>query len=236
MKWKKIATLMLSVALLMVVSGCSGAKEATFTSEDGIVVTANDKWQQLTGQEELAEIYDGAVDDETLESVDLALRNETSYFTIETADVSADLENMRALQEIMKDSEPNEVEEILDGLRNNGFLEEELAPVADLAGQDADVELVYQQMNNAGWLVQLATYNGYNFVGSEDAEILGKASEILEYSYINGQGMTIHFYEASIIENDKLYIINAWCEDSQFAKQKDILKTMMTTAKWSAAE
>ena len=236
MKWKKIAALMLGAALLMMVSGCGGAKEATFTSKDGIVITANDKWQQLAGQEELAEIYDGAVDDETLESVDLALRNEVSYFTIETADVLADLENMRALQEIMKDSTPDEVEDILDGLRNNGFSEEEVTVIADLTEQDADVALVYQQMNNAGWLVQLATYDGYNFVGSEDAEILGQTSEILEYSYINGQGMTIHFYEASIIENDKLYIINAWCEDGQFAKQKDALKTMMTTAKWSAAE
>ena len=100
MKKKKLVILTVLAALAaMILFGCGGAKAADFTSKSGITVTATDKWQQLNTAEELSELYTNAVDSEM---VDLALKNSTSYFTIETADCTADVADLKDVVAFLK--------------------------------------------------------------------------------------------------------------------------------------
>ena len=100
MKKKKLVILTVLAALAaMILFGCGGAKAADFTSKSGITVTATDKWQQLNTAEELSELYTNAVDSEM---VNLALKNSTSYFTIETADCTADVADLKDVVAFLK--------------------------------------------------------------------------------------------------------------------------------------
>lgn len=236
MKLKKATVLVAGLALLtMVVSGCGSAKEATFTSKDGITVTATDQWKQLESQEELTDLYMDQVDDALAESVDLALKaGDKMYFTIEKIDVTEDMDYLKTMADMLKQelAEYGQ-EEVTAMLKDSSFTDEEIEILNQLTAEDADFELLYQQFTNVSWFDQLSDMKDYAFTGSEDATILGQASSISEYSYTNDDSVKLHFYEASVVKDGTLYTLNGWCDDTSFSKNKDTLKSMITTAKWS---
>ncbi len=237
MKLKKATVLVAGLALLtMVVTGCGSAKEAVFTSKDGITVTATDQWKQLESQEELKDLYMEQVDDALAESVDLALKaGDKMYFTIEKIEISEDMEYLNTMAEMLKQelAEYGE-DEVIAMLKDSGFTDEEIEILNKLTAEDADFDLLYQQFTNVSWFDQLSTeMKDFAFVGSEDTTILGQASTISEYSYTNNDSVKLHFYEASIVKDGTLYTLNGWCDDSSFSKNKDTLKSMITTAKWA---
>ena len=236
MKLKKATVLVAGLALLtMVVSGCGSAKEAAFTSKDGITVTATDQWKQLESQEELTDLYMDQVDDALAESVDLALKaGDKMYFTIEKIDIAEDMDYLHTMADMLKTelAEYGE-EDVVAMLKDNNFTDEEIEILNKLTAEDADFELLYQQFTNVSWFEQLSDMKDYSFTGSEDATVLGQASAISEYSYTNNDSVKLHFYEASIVKDGILYTRNGWCDDDSFSKNKDTLKSMITTAKWA---
>ena len=234
MKLKKATVLVAGLALLtMVVSGCGSAKEATFNSKDGITVTATDQWKQLESQEELKDLYMDQVDDTLAESVDLALKaGDKMYFTIEKIDVTEDMDYLKTMGDMLKQELADYgQEEVTAMLKDSQFTDEEIEILNKLTAEDADFELLYQQFTNVSWFDQLSDMKDYTFTGSEDATILGQASSISEYSYTNDDSVKLHFYEASVVKDGTLYTLNGWCDDSSFSKNKDTLKSMITTAK-----
>ena len=237
MKLKKAAALAAGLAvLMMVLTGCGSPKEATFTSTDGVVITATDQWKQLQTKEELAELYTDTMDDELAASVDLALKmGEKVYFTVEKVDVSTDMADMDAMITLLKEYMADyDQEEVRAMLTDSGYSDEEVELLFKLLADDADYDLLYQQFSNLSWFAQLEeTCKDYKFVGSEDMTILGQASTLSEYSYTNDDDAQLHFYEASLIKDGKLYTLNGWCEEKNFDKNKDALKAMITTAKWA---
>lgn len=237
MKAKKVAAIIAGMALLTVgLTGCGGStKEATFTSKAGIVVTATEQWKQLQSKEELTELYMDQVDDALEESVDLALKNgDKMYFTIETMDIQSDLDDLEEMAEMFKDeSSGYSKEDVLEMLASS-YDEDTVNILAQLLEDDVDFDLLYQQYSNVMWFEQLADgMEGYNFVTAEDATILGKQSSISEYAYTNSDGAQLHFYEASVVQDGVLYTLNGWCDDSDFSKNKDALKAMITSAAWN---
>lgn len=237
MKLRKAAALVAGLAVLtMVLTGCGSPKEATFTSKDNIVITATDQWKQLESKEDLAELYTDKVDDELAESVDLALKMSGKvYFTVEKLDVSSDMSDMKDMAEMLKEFLAEyDKEEVTAMLKSSDFSEDEINILYKVVEDGADFDLIYQEMSNVDWFNQLETGSkDYKFVGSEEATILGQASSISEYSYTNNDDAKLHFYEASFVKDGVLYTLNGWCEDSAFDKNKDALKSMITTAKWA---
>lgn len=237
MKLRKAAALVAGLAVLtMVLTGCGSPKEATFTSKDNIVITATDQWKQLESKEDLAELYTDKVDDELAESVDLALKMSGKvYFTVEKLDVSSDMSDMKDMAEMLKEFLAEyDKEEVTAMLKSSDFSEDEISILYKVVEDGADFDLIYQEMSNVDWFNQLETGSkDYKFVGSEEATILGQASSISEYSYTNNDDAKLHFYEASFVKDGVLYTLNGWCEDSAFDKNKDALKSMITTAKWA---
>ena len=214
----------------------SNPKVASFTSKDGIVITATDQWVQLKTKEELAELYTDPMDDELAASVDLALKmGDKVYFTVEKVDVSADMADMDAMITLLKEYIADyDREDVAAMLSDSGYSDEEVELLFKLLEDDADYDLLYQQFSNISWFAQLEeTCKDYKFVGSEETTILGQASTLSEYSYTNNDGAQLHFYEASLIKDGKLYTLNGWCEEKTFDKNKDALKSMITTAKWA---
>ena len=261
MKFRKTAVLTMGLAvLMMVLTGCVNTKEASisnlffhksffvsapvqsnpkvasFTSKDGIVITATDQWVQLKTKEELAELYTDPMDDELAASVDLALKmGDKVYFTVEKVDVSADMADMDAMITLLKEYIADyDREDVAAMLSDSGYSDEEVELLFKLLEDDADYDLLYQQFSNLSWFAQLEeTCKDYKFIGSEDMRILGQASSLSEYSYTNADGAKLHFYEASLIKDGKLYTLNGWCEAKSFDKNKAMLKSMIITAKWA---
>ena len=237
MKLRKVAALAVGLAMLtMVLTGCGSPKEATFNSTDGIVITATDQWKQLQSKEDMAELYTDTMDDELAASVDLALKmGDKVYFTVEKVDVSADMADMDAMITLLKEYIADyDREDVAAMLSDSGYSDEEVELLFKLLEDDADYDLLYQQFSNISWFAQLEeTCKDYKFVGSEETTILGQASTLSEYSYTNNDGAPLHFYEASLIKDGKLYTLNGWCEEKTFDKNKDALKSMITTAKWA---
>ena len=261
MKFRKTAVLTMGLAvLMMVLTGCVNTKEASisnlffhksffvsapvqsnpkvasFTSKDGIVITATDQWVQLKTKEELAELYTDPMDDELAASVDLALKmGDKVYFTVEKVDVSADMADMDAMITLLKEYIADyDREDVAAMLSDTGYSDQEIELLFKLMADDADYDLLYQQFSNLSWFAQLEeSCKDYKFIGSEDMRILGQASSLSEYSYTNADGAKLHFYEASLIKDGKLYTLNGWCEAKSFDKNKAMLKSMIITAKWA---
>ena len=235
MKTRKAAAIIACVAMMaMGLAGCGSPKEATFTGKSGITVAATDQWKQLQSQEELKELYMDQVDAELEESVDLALKNgDKMYFTIEVLDIADDFDSMVAMaDELRAQAAELGVEEVKQVIGET-YTEEQSAIIQELLSEDADLELLYQQFSNNGWFDQLeSTMQDYAFVGETEATILGKPSAISEYIYTNGDGAKLHFYEASIVQDGKLYTINGWCDDAVFSKNSEALKGMINSAQW----
>ena len=222
--------------LMMVLTGCVNTKEATFNSTDGIVITATDQWKQLQSKEDMAELYTDTMDDELAASVDLALKmGDKVYFTVEKVDVSADMADMDAMITLLKEYIADyDREDVAAMLSDTGYSDQEIELLFKLMADDADYDLLYQQFSNLSWFAQLEeSCKDYKFIGSEDMRILGQASSLSEYIYTNNDGAQLHFYEASLIKDGKLYTLNGWCEEKTFDKNKDALKSMITTAKWA---
>ena len=237
MKLRKVAALAVGLAMLtMVLTGCGSPKEATFNSTDGIVITATDQWKQLQSKEDMAELYTDTMDDELAASVDLALKmGDKVYFTVEKVDVSADMADMDAMITLLKEYIADyDREDVAAMLSDTGYSDQEIELLFKLMADDADYDLLYQQFSNLSWFAQLEeSCKDYKFIGSEDMRILGQASSLSEYSYTNADGAKLHFYEASLIKDGKLYTLNGWCEAKSFDKNKAMLKSMIITAKWA---
>ena len=229
MKKKKLVILTVLAALAaMILFGCGGAKAADFTSKSGITVTATDKWQQLNTAEELSELYTNAVDSEM---VDLALKNSTSYFTIETADV-ADLKDVVAF---LKTQLADVDEETIYAQLENEYGAEIVDLYKKLVNAtDEEFDKIYQDLSNEDWYATLEeSAPNYEFVGEEAITLLGKESTLSEYKYTNDDGVLLHHYEAVILKDGILYTLNSWSDDDNFDKNKEVLKTLITNAKYT---
>ncbi len=233
MKKKKLVILTVLAALAaMILFGCGGAKAADFTSKSGITVTATDKWQQLNTAEELSELYTNAVDSEM---VDLALKNSTSYFTIETADCTADVADLKDVVAFLKTQLADVDEETIYAQLENEYGAEIVDLYKKLVNAtDEEFDKIYQDLSNEDWYATLEeSAPNYEFVGEEAITLLGKESTLSEYKYTNDDGVLLHHYEAVILKDGILYTLNSWSDDDNFDKNKEVLKTLITNAKYT---
>lgn len=233
---KRILALGLCLTLaLTLLTGCA-AKETSFTSTDGIVVKATSAWKQVSTLEDVKKLV-GGISQADLETIDLALaKGDSPYFTIEKADCKEDYAAfVSVVAEIKTLLGDVTEEELLASLKEVGYIDDEIAilqkalKAENLAGDTGD--LLYQESLNSSWFSDLEkNATNYAMVAQEEITILGKSSVLYEYKYTNDDKSDIHVYEANVKIGDTFYTLSSWTGQSQFAKEKEGLKTLITSA------
>lgn len=237
MNRKKILALVLCLTFsLTLLSGC-GSKAATFTSTDGITITATSQWKQVTTLEDMQKLV-GGLTAADMETMDLGLqKGDSPYFTIEKYDCGEDytafVEFIDSIKVLLAGDVPEA--EFVASFQDEGYTESEIAVLqkawqAESLNGDAG-DLFYQESLNASWLADLEeNAKNYAFIGQEELTLFGKTSYLLEYKYQNDDTTDIHVYEANIKLGDTFYTLSAWTGESDFAKAKEELKSLITTA------
>ena len=220
-----LAGILLAVLLL---GGCGTAQPETFCSLDGLTVTATEDWQPVNDTTTLfEEDFDSTADN----GIDMALADKNGrYLSIERYDCQEQLEDITRLADQLRQQLAIQGEDgLVQNLTAQGVEETAMAQYRALwqcpVGEEATL---YRSLADAAWQQQMAeAAKDYTILGQEPVTLLGSATTLYEYRYINGDNKTIHGYEASVGWKHKMYNISAWTSEKQFAKSQEQLKDLI---------
>lgn len=238
---KNICKILLLSVCLLTLSACGGAQSFT-SAEDGLIITADSSWQMPDKEDGLQAAY-GESESEVAEMVECILEQNggKALLSVEKNDVSAYLSEQANyitwLNRQYNLLPEDELDNWLSAQNQDDTALLDAYREAAIADDTSAETLNYIEILNedANWLSQLSTVEGYELLGKEEADILGQKTQILHYKYAANEDTMLEFMEVSAIKDNMLYTVTIWAEESQFAKNQATYKAMLTSLAWVGA-
>jgi len=231
---KKLFNLCLIIVLLFVVCACN--RTVSYISENGITVTANSSWKEITADKDLEYIY-GEVDDTLKESLELVLKGKDAYLTLEKYDIAAELLGHRAyLMWLQEKYQALSAEEMKEWLSGEGMQDRVLSAYEEIGAKseltDEDIKRIAILTANKSWQLELDAHMvDYELLNEEEIVFLQEKAVLTEYVYAGAEGNLLHFYEANCIKDGYFYTLTIFTNHDQFDKNRETYRAMIEQCK-----